>query len=336
MSRLNEIWDSVRGFARARFALRGVRHGARVRCYGRVHVEGGRGITVGARVLFSGGIFPTELRCREGATLTIGASSMFNYGVSIVASESIRIGERCMFGSLVHIRDDDGRRRGTVTIGDDVWIAHGAIVEPGSTIGNGSVVAAGAVVVGDVPPRMLAIGNPAHCVPLESADSAVVQAQASARVFDPESAPVSARREAIASHAEPAPITMPAGHASKASSPTSTSIETTTSEPESIGPVSIAPRFEGATFRHSRAEVRTAIIDWLDDTRHFGEAESLIPNDSVSLRDGGLLDSLGLVQLVLMLEKRFDVTIDRELLARPGSQSMRAFLDLVSGAENQP
>jgi acyl carrier protein len=131
---------------------------------------------------------------------------------------------------------------------------------------------------------------------------------------------------------------MPAGHPARASSTTqtSTSIDPSVSEPESIGPVSIAPRCAGPTFRHSRAEVRTAIIDWLDDTRHFGEAEGLIPNDAVSLRDGGLLDSLGLVQLVLMLEKRFDVAIDRELLAKPGSQSMSAFLDLVSGPENQP
>jgi acyl carrier protein len=77
--------------------------------------------------------------------------------------------------------------------------------------------------------------------------------------------------------------------------------------------------------------VRAAIIEWLDDTRHFGEAANLITNDLVSLRRNGVLDSLGLVQLVLMLEDRFGVSIDRDLLASPDAQSMNALLDRVAG-----
>jgi hypothetical protein len=42
-----------------------------------------------------------------------------------------RVRERCMLGSLVDVRDDDGRRVEPVHIGDDVWIAYGAVVEPG-------------------------------------------------------------------------------------------------------------------------------------------------------------------------------------------------------------
>jgi acetyltransferase-like isoleucine patch superfamily enzyme len=49
-----------------------------------------------------------------------------------------------------------------VTIEDDVWIAAGAIVLPGVTIGRGSVVAAGAVVTGDVPPGCVVGGVPAR------------------------------------------------------------------------------------------------------------------------------------------------------------------------------
>ena len=49
--------------------------------------------------------------------------------------------------------------------------------------------------------------------------------------------------------------------------------------------------------------MRAAIIEWLDDTGHFGEAANLITSDFVSLRGSGVLDSLGLVQLVVMLEK---------------------------------
>jgi maltose O-acetyltransferase len=255
--------------ARARLELRGTKLGPRVRCYGGILVRGRAGIEIGARTTFLGGIFRTELRCEDGGELVIGPSSTFNYGVSIVARRSVRIGARCIFGSLVHIRDDDGRTIAPVSLADGVWLAHGAVIQPGSTIGEGSVVAAGSVVSGIVPPRALAVGNPAKCVPLQAGEP------------------------------PPMPTTLP-------------------------GPDSAAPL-------PSRDEVRAAIIEWLDDTRHFGEAANLITNDLVSLRRNGVLDSLGLVQLVLMLEDRFGVSIDRDLLASPDAQSMNALLDRVAG-----
>ncbi|MCL2450614.1 MAG: phosphopantetheine-binding protein [Polyangiaceae bacterium] len=73
--------------------------------------------------------------------------------------------------------------------------------------------------------------------------------------------------------------------------------------------------------------VRSAIIEWLDDSRCFGDAASRITSDSMSLHAAGLLDSLGLVQLILMLERRFGVAIDRDRAARPESQSVRGFVD---------
>lgn len=54
------------------------------------------------------------------------------------------------------------RRENRVTIGHDVWIGHGAIVLPGRSIGTGAVVGAGAVVTKDIPPYMIAVGNPAR------------------------------------------------------------------------------------------------------------------------------------------------------------------------------
>jgi acetyltransferase-like isoleucine patch superfamily enzyme len=63
-------------------------------------------------------------------------------------------------------RTADGEVR-PIVLGDDVWVAHGAIIGPGVTIGEGSVVAAGSVVLSDVPPRSLAIGNPARAVSLD-------------------------------------------------------------------------------------------------------------------------------------------------------------------------
>ena len=57
--------------------------------------------------------------------------------------------------------DEQGISTAPVTIGDDIWIGANAVILPGVTIGNHSVVAAGAVVTKDVPPRSLVAGVPA-------------------------------------------------------------------------------------------------------------------------------------------------------------------------------
>jgi phosphonate metabolism protein (transferase hexapeptide repeat family) len=53
------------------------------------------------------------------------------------------------------------RRDHHVTIGNDVWIGHAAIVMPGVTIGDGAVIGSGAVVTKDVEPYMIVGGVPA-------------------------------------------------------------------------------------------------------------------------------------------------------------------------------
>ena len=47
-----------------------------------------------------------------------------------------------------------------VTIEDGVWIGSGAIINPGITIGKNSVIGAGSIVTKDVPPDVVAVGNP--------------------------------------------------------------------------------------------------------------------------------------------------------------------------------
>ena len=51
-----------------------------------------------------------------------------------------------------------------ITIKDNVWVATGAIVLPGVTIGEGAVVAAGSVVTKDVEPWTVVGGNPAKFI----------------------------------------------------------------------------------------------------------------------------------------------------------------------------
>jgi maltose O-acetyltransferase len=51
-----------------------------------------------------------------------------------------------------------------VIIGANVWLGRGTVVLPGSNIGDHTVVAAGSVVIGDLPSCVLAAGNPAQVV----------------------------------------------------------------------------------------------------------------------------------------------------------------------------
>jgi acetyltransferase-like isoleucine patch superfamily enzyme len=170
----------VIGWMRAAALFRRSQLGARVCATGKVSVLGAEGITLGHRVTFFGGMIASELACAPGATLEIGDECGFNYGVSIAAHQSIRIGRRCMFASFVRVSDAGRAGVQPVEIGDDVWLAHAAIVEPGVRIGNGSVVAAGSVVTQDIPPHSLAIGNPARAVPLDVIAPAVVAAAVAA------------------------------------------------------------------------------------------------------------------------------------------------------------
>ena len=60
--------------------------------------------------------------------------------------------------------DEQGVSTSTVIIEDDIWIGANAVVLPGVTIGQHSVVAAGAVVTKDVPPHSLVAGVPAKII----------------------------------------------------------------------------------------------------------------------------------------------------------------------------
>ena len=51
-----------------------------------------------------------------------------------------------------------------IAIGDDVWLGGGVIVLPGVTIGDAAVIGAGSVVTRNIPPRVLAVGNPCRVI----------------------------------------------------------------------------------------------------------------------------------------------------------------------------
>ena len=60
--------------------------------------------------------------------------------------------------------DEQGVSTSAVNIGNDIWIGANAVILPGVSIGNHSVVAAGAVVTNDVPAHTLVAGVPAKII----------------------------------------------------------------------------------------------------------------------------------------------------------------------------
>ena len=105
----------------------------------------------------------------DDALLEIGNNTYLNGGF-IDCSHHISIGDDCAMADGVRIMDesfhsvDSQIGGGEIKIGHNVWIATGAMILPGVKIGDGAIVAAGAVVAKDVPPRSMVAGVPAKVV----------------------------------------------------------------------------------------------------------------------------------------------------------------------------
>ena len=52
----------------------------------------------------------------------------------------------------------------SITIGDNVWIGGGAIINPGVTIGDNVIIGSGSVVTKDIPANCVAVGNPCKVI----------------------------------------------------------------------------------------------------------------------------------------------------------------------------
>jgi acyl carrier protein len=76
--------------------------------------------------------------------------------------------------------------------------------------------------------------------------------------------------------------------------------------------------------------LRQLVIDWLDDNYHFGEAATVIGDDDRSFLRNGVLDSLGFVKLVLFLETKLGLNIERKHLTPDNFDSLRKIVDHIS------
>lgn len=115
----------------------------------------------------------TTLQCPEN--IHLGKRSYINGGMIIACEDShIVIGANCLISYCVHMRCDthnfskqdipiidQGHSSEDIVIGDNVWIGYGAQIMSGVSIGDNSIVAAGAVVTKDVPANTIVAGVPA-------------------------------------------------------------------------------------------------------------------------------------------------------------------------------
>ncbi|MBC8206019.1 MAG: acyltransferase [Kiritimatiellales bacterium] len=106
---------------------------------------------------------------RSPRKLTIGANSSIGHKATLDARGGLTIGRNVNFSSEVMIWTAQHDYRSStfetnfksVTIGDYVWLGPRCIILPGVTVGEGAVVAAGAVVTKDVEPYAVVAGVPA-------------------------------------------------------------------------------------------------------------------------------------------------------------------------------
>jgi len=132
------------------------------------------GAKIGKNVVFYPHVWISK---NMSSKLVIGDNVDLALGVIISANGNVTIGNRTLIGYRSQIISSNhtipklpqriwnsGHVLKPVTIGSDVWIGANVIVLPGVTIGNNSVIAAGAVVTKSIPDNCIVAGVPAKVI----------------------------------------------------------------------------------------------------------------------------------------------------------------------------
>lgn len=113
--------------------------------------------------------------CDYGTNMIVGEKVFFNFNCIVLDVTYVTIGSRSLFGPNVQIYtathpiDFKVRASGLeyakpITIGEDVWVGGSAVICPGVSIGDRSVIGAGSVVTKDIPSDVFAAGNPCRVI----------------------------------------------------------------------------------------------------------------------------------------------------------------------------
>jgi maltose O-acetyltransferase len=162
---------------------REIRVGRNARFHVPVRSNGRGRIVIGDDNVFG---FPLSHRLGNGeillqartseAEILIGRNNIINNNSAIYCIQRVVIGDDCLVGDSVTIYDSDFHNlqpearkapqllSSPVVIGNNVWIGSRAMILKGVTIGDGSVIGAMSIVTRPVPPRRVAVGNPAKII----------------------------------------------------------------------------------------------------------------------------------------------------------------------------
>ncbi|MGX4599632.1 alpha,alpha-phosphotrehalase [Faecalimicrobium sp. JNUCC 81] len=113
--------------------------------------------------------------CDYGYNMHIGENFYSNHNLMVLDCNTVKIGDNVMIGPNVkifaagHPVDAEVRTSGlefaqAMSIGNNVWIGGGSIINPGVNIGDNVVVASGSVVTKDIPENVIVGGNPAKII----------------------------------------------------------------------------------------------------------------------------------------------------------------------------
>src|SRR3712207_6664986 len=113
--------------------------------------------------------------CDYGSNMVVGERVFFNFNCVVLDVAPVTIGSRTLFGPNVQVytatHPMNYKERGSgvefakpITIGEDVWVGGSAVICPGVTIGDRTIIGAGSVVTKDIPSDVFAAGNPCKVI----------------------------------------------------------------------------------------------------------------------------------------------------------------------------
>ncbi len=126
-----------------------------------IYVKSGK-LKTGKGLIMKQGIYMAAL---HGGEISIGNNVHINRNCILVCHESISIGDNCAIGPNVVFYDhdhkfgingiEDGFKTSPIIVENNCWIGAGATILRGTHIGEGSVIGAGCIVKGEIPPHSL-------------------------------------------------------------------------------------------------------------------------------------------------------------------------------------
>lgn len=109
--------------------------------------------------------------CDYGYNISVGENFYANHNCVILDAARVTFGDNvfiapnCCFSTAGHPLDVEQRNAGLeialpIAVGNNVWFGAGVTVVPGVTIGDNAIIGAGSIVTRDIPPDVVAAGNP--------------------------------------------------------------------------------------------------------------------------------------------------------------------------------